>query len=660
MSIGRSTAKYKWLIVISMALVVLIGCGSAPRAASPDAVTTSSGEVPRYKDPSQPAEARVQDLLARMTTAEKIGQMMCASFGSIDPAGVRRLSIGSVLSGGDGNGDDSPESWHTLIRSYEEAALQTRLSIPLIYGWDAIHGSGHLKGGTLFPQAIGLGATRNPDLIQRVGRITADEMAAVGVQWNFAPVVAVVQDTRWGRTYESFGERTELVTQLSTAYIHGLQSVDGKTNLSAPLAVLATPKHYLGDGGTTWGSSVQNIFDHPFMLDQGDTRVDEATLRALYLPPYQAAVDNGVMSVMASFSSWNGTKMHGNTYLLTDVLKNQLGFKGFVVADWEGISQLPGNAYDQVVKAVNAGIDMYMGTQYQNFYKLITQAVDKGDVPKARIDDAVSRILRAKVMLGLFEHPYADPQAFARVGSPEHRALAREAVRQSLVLLKNEDHTLPIAKNTPLIFVAGQAADDIGLQAGGWTITWQGKEGKIMPGTTILEGIQHSVSPGARVVYDQFALFDEIKDTHSSPARADIGIVVVAEPPYAEGVGDEAAPQLSSEDVILIEKMRERCQKVVVILMSGRPIEITDQLPLADAFVAAWLPGTEGNGVSDMLFGDYEFTGQLPFTWQRWNTQLPFDFKRMPQAGCDAPLFSYSFGLTTQDPSPPIPNCPRP
>jgi beta-glucosidase len=664
------------VMIMLIAGVALMGCASdqnpvvtQPSQAvtqtptvqtTPREVKKPSGEVALYQDPAQPVEARVQDLLARMTTDEKIGQMVQASFDSIDPNRVAQLSIGSVLTGGDGIGDDTPESWLALVRSYETAALQTRLGIPLIYGWDAIHGSGHLKGGTLFPQDIGLGATRNPELVQRVARLTADEMAAVGVQWNFAPVMAVVQDTRWGRTYESFGEKTDLVTQLGTAYVRGLQSVDGSTNLGDPLAVLATPKHYLGDGGTTWGSSTQNIFNHPFMLDQGDTRVDEATLRALYLPPYKAAVDAGALSVMPSFSSWNGAKMHGNPYLLTRVLKGELDFKGFVISDWEAIGQLSGDAYTQVTTAVNAGVDMYMGTEYLKFIDNLTRAVKNGDVPMTRIDDAVRRILRVKFTLGLFEHPYADPQAMSRVGSPEHRDVAREAVRQSLVLLKNESHTLPLAKDMPLIFVAGQAAEDIGLQAGGWTITWQGQEGKITPGTTILEGIQQLVSPETQVGYDRYALFEDVKGTQGSPAKAEVGIVVVAEKPYAEGVGDEADPRIAPKDATLIENMRARAQKVVVIMLTGRPIEITEQWPLVDAFVAAWLPGTEGNGVADMLFGDYEFGGKLPFTWQRWNMQLPFNFEDLPANGCDAPLFPYGYGLTTKDPSPQILDCPKP
>ena len=680
------------MLIAGLALIVLIGCQSAQQANGPEAgvllvpptptlaiteasqtdihtqttqttplvVKKPSGEVPLYQDPSQPVEARVQDLLARMTTEEKIGQMIQAAFTSIDPKAVTQFSIGSVLAGGDGNGVDTPEAWLELVHSYEEAAQQSRLGIPLIFGWDAIHGSGHLKGGTIFPQDIGMGATRNPELVQHVARLTADEMAGVGVQWNFAPVVAVVQDTRWGRTYESFAENTELVTELSQAYVHGLQSVDGTTNLNDPLAVLATPKHFLGDGGTVWGSSQQNIFNHPFVLDQGDTRVDEPTLRSLFLPPYQATVKAGVLSIMPSFSSWNGAKMHGNQYLLTDVLKGEVGFQGFLVSDWEAISQLPGNSYDQVMRAINAGVDMYMGTEWQNFYTQLQRAVQNGDVPTSRIDDAVSRILIAKFTLGLFEHPYADPEAFQRIGSPEHRALAREAVRQSLVLLTNENQVLPIAKNMPVIFVAGQAAEDIGLQSGGWTITWQGQEGEIMPGTTILQGIQELAGQGSKVTYDRYALFNDATDAQSNLAKADIGIVVVAEKPYAEGVGDEADPKLSTVDVALIEKMHERANKVVVVMMTGRPIEITEQLPLADAWVAAWLPGTEGNGVADVLFGDYEFTGKLPFTWQRWNSQLPFDFASLPTYGCDAPLFPYGHGLTTKDKSPIISDCPKP
>jgi beta-glucosidase len=653
------------ILCIAVTLIVLSGCQNAvPQAATrvptveapaitPTAAQTADGaEV--YRDAAQPVEARVKDLLSRMTTEEKIGQMMQPTYADVTPADVAKLGIGSVLTGGDSNGDDSPASWLALVQRYLEAAQKSRLGIPLIFGWDAVHGSGHLKGGTLFPQQVGLGATRNPELVQQLGRLAAVEMAGVGVQWNFAPVVAVVQDTRWGRAYEAFGENTDMVSELGAAYVRGIQSVDGQTNLNDPLAVLATPKHYLGDGATTWGSSQQNIMNKQYLLDQGDMRVDEATLREKFLPPYQAAVEAGAMSVMPSFSSWNGTKMHGNKFLLTDVLKGELGFDGFLISDWDGTTQLPGDTYAQVVRSINAGLDMYMGPQWRAFYEQLQQAVEKGDVPMSRVDDAVARILRVKFMLGLFERPYANMDAFKRIGSPEHRALAREAVRQSLVLLQNENQALPIAKDTPLIYVAGQAVEDIGLQSGGWTITWQGQEGKVMPGTTILQGIKEVAGPKAQVNYDRNAQFA------AAPAKADVGIVVVAEKPYAEGVGDEADPKLSQEDVVLIEQMRQRANKVIVVMMTGRPIEITEQLPLADAWVAAWLPGTEGGGVADVLFGDYEFTGKLPYTWQRWNSQLPFDFENLPSSGCDAPLFPYDYGLTTKDKSPVILECERP
>jgi beta-glucosidase len=648
------------VVVEATAAPVVTDTETLPLVATPATVQTASGAVALYQDPTQPVEARVKDLLARMTTEEKIGQMMQPTYDSVTPAEVAGLGIGSVLTGGGSNGDDSPASWMALVQSYLEGAQKSRLGIPLLFGWDAVHGSGHLKGGTLFPQQVGLGATRNPQLVQQLGRLAADEMAGVGVQWNFAPVVAVVQDTRWGRAYEAFGENTDMVSELGAAYIRGLQSVDGQTNLNDPLAVLATPKHYLGDGATTWGSSQQNIMDKQYLLDQGDMRVDEATLRAKLLPPYQAAVEAGALSVMPSFSSWNGTKMHGNKYLLTDVLKGELGFDGLLISDWDATTQLPGHTYDQVVKSINAGLDMYMGPQWRDFYEQLKRAVEQGEVPLSRIDDAVTRILRVKFTMGLFEHPYANMDAFKLIGSPEHRALAREAVRQSLVLLKNEKQALPLAKDTPLIYVAGQAAEDIGLQAGGWTITWQGQEGKVMPGTTILQGIKEVAGPQAQVVYDRYAQFDTASSGQGAPQKADVGIVVVAEKPYAEGVGDESDPKLSQKDVVLIEQMRQRAEKVVVVMMTGRPIEITEQLPLADAWVAAWLPGTEGNGVADVLFGDYEFTGKLPYTWQRWNSQLPFDFENLPSAGCDAPLFPYDYGLTTKDKSPVILDCPRP
>lgn len=621
---------------------------TAQPAVTPSSVTTAQGEVALYQDAAQPVAARVDDLLARMTLAEKIGQMTQVERNSLQPGDVATYFIGSVLSGGDSLGDDAAQNWRGLVDGFLQGALNTRLAIPLIFGLDAVHGNAHLSDAVFFPHNIGLGATRDAELVEKIGRATAEEMAAIDVRWNFAPVIAVPQDTRWGRTYEGYSENTALVTDLGVAYIRGLQSA----TLTDATSVIASAKHFVGDGGTAFGSSKQNIMNVPYLLDQGDMVVDEATLRELFLPPYAAAIQAGARNVMVSFSSWRGLKLHMHQHLLTEVLKGELGFTGFVVTDWGGMDQLPGAYSAQVAAGINAGIDMVMVPyEYQKFIKTLTQLVENGQVPPARIDDAVRRILAVKFEMGLFEQPLTDTALLAQVGSPDHRALARQAVRESLVLLKNDQQALPIAKDTPLIFVAGQAAEDIGLQSGGWSIEWQGKEGKIAAGTTILDGIKQTVSARAQVVYDRFGKFS---------GRAEVGIVVVAEKPYAEGVGDSADPKLAAKDIALIENVRAHANRVIVIMMSGRPIEITEQLPLADAWIAAWLPGTEGNGVSDMLFGDYEFTGKLPYTWQRWNKQLPFNFKALPKAGCDAPLFAYGYGLKTTDTSPSIPECPKP
>lgn len=624
---------------------------TAEPAATPASVTTARGEVALYQDAAQPIEARVNDLVARMTLAEKIGQMTQVERNSLQPGDVATYFIGSVLSGGDSLGDDAARNWRQMVAGFMQGALNTRLAIPLVFGLDAVHGNAHLSDAVFFPHNIGLGATRDADLVEKIGRATAIELAAIDARWNFAPVIAVPQDTRWGRTYEGYSENTAVVSELGAAYIRGLQ----RTDLTDPTSVIASAKHYIGDGGTEFGSSKQNIMGVPYLLDQGDMVVDEATLRELFLPPYEAAIKAGARNVMVSFSSWRGTKLHAHQYLLTGVLKGELGFTGFVVTDWGGMDQLPGAYSAQVAAGINAGIDMVMVPyEYQKFIKTLTQLVENGQVPQARIDDAVRRILTVKFEMGLFEQPLTDAALLAQVGSSEHRALARTAVRESLVLLKNDQQALPIAKDTPLIFVAGQAAEDIGLQSGGWSIEWQGKEGKIAAGTTILDGIKQTVSSSAQVVYDRFAGFD------GGRGKAEVGIVVVAEKPYAEGVGDSADPKLAAKDIALIENMRARANKVIVIVMSGRPIEITEQLSLADAWIAAWLPGTEGNGVSDMLFGDFEFTGKLPYTWQRWNQQLPFNFKALPEEGCDAPLFAFGYGLKTTDASPALPDCPRP
>ena len=609
-----------------------------PTAASPAPSGTPIDEMQGLVD------ARVDELLSQMTLAEKIGQMTQVESDSITPDEVTAYAIGSVLTGGSGAArPNTPEGWLKRSAAYQQAALATRLAIPLIYGVDAVHGLGGLDGATLFPQNIGLGAANDPELMQRIGRATAEETAATGVRWNFAPVVAVVQDIRWGRTYESYGEDPALVSALAVPYIDGMQSAGGSRAFDDASTILATPKHFLADGGTAWGTSTTVNMGHAYQLDQGDAQIDEATLRAVHLAPYQAAIDAGAQSIMVSFSSWNGEKMHGNRALLTDVLKGDLGFDGFVVSDWQGIDQIPGKYYSDVVTAINAGIDMVMVPyDYVAFIDTLTQAVEAGDVPIERIDDAVRRILRVKLELGLFDQPPAEPAGLKAIGTEAHRQLAREAVQKSLVLLKNDGKVLPLAKDAPLILVAGQSADDIGRQAGGWTIEWQGKEGDITEGTTILAGIKQAVAKDTQVVYDRSGKFNRIKD------KAEVGIAVVGELPYAEGVGDAADLTLSDADVAAIQGLRQHADQVVVVLVSGRPLDIADYLDQADAWVAAWLPGTEGQGVADGLFGDSPFTGKLPFTWQRTVAQLPFDFTALPADGPAAPLFPAGFGLSIE------------
>jgi beta-glucosidase len=613
-----------------------------------------------YKDPSQPVEVRVEDLLARMTLDEKIGQMTQVENNSISPyylfppSDVVKYLIGSVLSGGNSGGWYSLAEWTRLAKDYELEAVKTRLGIPLIFGVDSVHGFGHVNGATIFPHNIGLGATRDPELVREIGQVTAEEMRAAGIPWNFAPVVAVPQDIRWGRTYEGFSEDTALVTELSSAYIQGFQTVPEGTSSSEgqSLYALATPKHYIGDGGTAWGS-IQQYMYHQYMLDTGDMQVDEATLRRLFLPPYQAAVNSGAMSVMVSFSSWNGVKMHANKYLLTDVLKGELGFKGFIVSDWGGITQVDPDYYKAVVTAINAGIDMNMVPYYyQMFIGTMKAAVANGDITQERIDDAVRRILRAKFMLGLFENPYGDPSLAARVGSDEHRALARQAVRESLVLLKNDNQALPIDKNVATILVAG--INSTGVQAGGWTLDWQGDQRNTLAGTTILEGIQALAGPNTQVLYDDLGEFASFN------GKAPVGIAIVGEMPYAEGLGDSADLSLNNADLTVINALRPKVDKLIVVILSGRPLVITDQYQSAEAWVAVWLPGSEGAGVADVLFGDYPFTGKLPYTWPRSNDQLPLNINNSANlSGCAAPLFPFGYGLGSAS-SQPIEwlNCP--
>lgn len=601
-------------------------------------VAAAQSETLPYQDPTLSVEERVADLLERMTLEEKIGQMTQVERGSIMPTDVARFFIGSVLSGGGGYppGNNTVEGWAQMINAYQEAAIGTRLAIPVIYGVDAVHGHNNLSGAVIFPHNIGLGAARNPELVAEIGRITAAEMLATGSTWNFSPVLAVPQDIRWGRTYEGYSENTELVTELSTAMLLGLQ---GET-LSDAGSVLGTPKHYVGDGGTTFGSSrVDGAY-----LDQGATEVDEATLRAVHLAPYFSAVENGARSIMVSFSSWDGIQMHAHEYLIQDVLRGELGFTGFIVSDWGGMDYVAPEYYDAVVQSINAGVDMNMVPyDYQRFISTMLTAVENGDISMERIDEAVANILRVKFEMGLFERPYADETLQALVGSDEHRAVARDAVSQSLVLLKNENEALPLdAGASQTVYIAGAGADSLGMMSGGWSIEWQGfDDNRLTQGTTILSALQEGFGENTTVVYEPLGRFDD--------ARADVGIVVIGERPYAEYMGDDADLAVDTRDVRLVASMREKVDKLIVVLLSGRPLIIDGPLADADAFVAAWLPGTEGAGVADVLFGDRDFVGRLSFTWPRSVDQLPFDFASLPTEGCEAPLFPFGYGLTYEN-----------
>lgn len=573
-------------------------------------------------------EERVEALLKQMTLEEKIGQMTQVDYYAIrkQTGDIKTYSLGSVLWGGNSEPPDvRPEVWAKIYDTYQESAATSRLKIPLLFGIDAVHGHNNVNGAVITPHNVGLGATRNPALVEQVGRMVAEEVRGTGIQWTFAPCIAVARNERWGRTYESFGEDPALVKELGAAYVRGLQTED----ISNSASVLACAKHYVGDGGTTDGT------------DQGNTEVDEATLRRIHLPGYVEAIKAGAMSVMASYSSWNGNKMHSNKYLLTDVLKGELGFKGFVVSDWLGIDRLPGSYKEEIEMSINAGLDMVMiphgkgeGNNYLEFMAFLKELVNEKKVPVSRIDDAVRRILRVKFAMNLFENSARDKNLTAAIGSKEHREIAREAVRQSLVLLKNENNFLPLSKVLKQIHVAGRAADSIGYQCGGWTIIWQGDGGLKLDGsTTILAAVKGVVSRDTKITYSLDG---------NGAAGTDAAIVVVGEPPYAEMIGDSKNLALSKEDLAIIEKVKSSGTPFVVILLSGRPLIIDPALKASTAFVAAWLPGTEGEGVTDVIFGDFKPVGKLPHSWPRSMKQIPIN---IGDPGCD-PLFPYGFWLT--------------
>jgi beta-glucosidase len=568
-----------------------------------------------------------------------------------DPSLVTTWKLGSLLSGGGSTPTpNTPEAWADMVDGFQARALATRLGIPLVYGVDSVHGHGNLVGATVFPHNIGLGATRDPRLVEQIARVTATETRATGPQWIFGPCLCVARDLRWGRTYESFGEDPGLVATMAAA-IDGLPGPRAR-GLDEPDHALATAKHYAGDGDTEYGSAAGD-----YTIDQGITVTSRRDFARIDLAPYVPAVGrHRVGSVMPSFSSvdWtedgvgNPLKMHAHRELITGVLKGSLDFDGFVISDWEGIHQIPGDYATQVRTGVNAGIDMFMEPfSYQAFETTLLAEIAAGRVTQDRVDDAVRRILTRKFELGLFERPFTDRTHLSEVGSARHRDLARRAAAKSQVLLKNKGKVLPLSGGER-IYVAGSNADDIGNQAGGWTVAWQGLSGDIIPGNTILDGIRQ-VAPDARVTFSE--------DASAPTAGNDVGIVVVGETPYAEGFGDVGGPQwqdngvprepktmrLNDADRAAVDRV---CGSIdcVVVVVSGRPMVLTDQLAKMDALVASWLPGSQGEGVADVLFGHRPFTGKLSMTWPRTLDQEPINVGDRPYD----PLFPYGWGLRTK------------
>ena len=607
---------------------------------------SAAAELP-YENPDLPVRERVADLMSRMTLEEKVGQMTQTERYQVfdDETPITTWKLGSILSGGGSTPPrNTPKAWADMVDRFQRAALETRLGIPLLYGVDSVHGHGNLLGATVFPHNIGLGAARDPDLVEQIAEITAEETRASGPQWTFSPCICAARDDRWGRTYESFSENPDLVIRMESG-------IDGYQR-----HVLATAKHYAGDGDTEFGTG-----EGDYTIDQGIAITNRSDFWDASLRQYVPAVRrHDVATVMPSFSSvdWtedgvgNPIKMHANGELIDGVLKNDLGFGGFVISDWEGIHQIPGDWPTQVRTGVNAGIDMMMEPNaYQSFITTLLEEVRAGRVPMSRIDDAVSRILTKKFELGLFEHPFTDRSDLDEIGSRAHHRVAREAAAKSSVLLKNAGDTLPLGSQGR-VYVAGSNADNIGNQAGGWTLTWQGGSTNVIPGTTILDGIREAAR--GRVTHSPAA---------SAPIQpSDTGIVVVGETPYAEGFGDVGGPrwgfdpgdngvlrpvkdmQLSAEDKAAVDKVCAEASRCVVVVVSGRPMIIDPSRRQAiDALVAAWLPGSEGAGVADVLFGRSPFTGRLPMTWPRTLDQEPIN---VGDEQYD-PLYPFGWGLRT-------------
>jgi beta-glucosidase len=599
MSTYDSSKTRRDFIAQSLAALTLAGAS----------IKEATAIVPEAQKKLTSFDKRVAPLLAQMSLEEKVGQMSQPDqsfLKSIDD--IETYHFGSLLSGGDSDPKSGNDlmSWTEVYDSLQTRALKVKPRIPLLYGIDAVHGNNNVIGATLFPQNVGLGCTRDARLVEKASAITAEEVRAIGVNWAFAPCVTVPQDIRWGRTYEGYSESPDVVKILGEAAVRGLQN----GGLNNPLAVLGCAKHYVGDGATSFGTGKPKGAGSHFPLDQGDSQIDEATLRKICLPGYITCLHAGVGSIMPSYSSWNGVKCSASKKLLTDLLKTELGFEGFLISDYAALNDLPGSYKEQIATSINAGMDMVMIPQhYQEFVTLLLENVKAGTVPQSRIDDAVTRILRVKFAMGMMDPKrpqLADRNLHKSFGSPEHRAVAREAVRKSLVLVQNNNKALPLKKSVGHIHVAGKSADDLGNQCGGWTIQWQGKSGSQVPGTTVLAAVKKAVSSATKVTTSVDG---------SGAAGANVGIVVIGETPYAEMMGDRTDLRIAPEDVAAVEAVKSAGIPVVVVLFSGRPMVIDAILGKADAIVAAWLPGSEGEGITDVLFGDNKPTGKLSFTW---------------------------------------------
>ena len=629
----------------------ITGCGGAgdkPAATSTEAAPSPWPEVkwPLANDPA--LEKRIDELLATMTVEEKVGQLVQGDIASITPEDVRKYRLGSVLAGGNsdpgGKYDATPAQWLAQADAFYEASMDTSQggkAIPILYGIDAVHGQSNIVGATLFPHNIGLGAMRNPELMRKIGEVTAIETRITGMEWAFGPTVAVPQDDRWGRAYEGYSESPDVVASYAGAMVEGLQGKVGSKEFLDGTRVIASAKHFLGDGGTTGGK------------DQGDTALDEATLVRVHAAGYPTAIAAGAQTVMASFNSVNGVRMHGNKPFLTDALKGRMQFGGFVVGDWNGHGQIPGCKNDDCPATINAGLDMAMAPDsWKGFYETTLAAAKAGTISKERLDDAVRRVLRVKFRLGLFEAGKPSQRAvggkFELLGAPEHRAIARQAVRESLVLLKNNGGVLPLQAKQRIL-VAGDGANDVGKQSGGWTLNWQGtgtKRSDFPNADSIYEGI----AAQARAAGGDAELSVEGKYT----AKPDVAIVVFGENPYAEFQGD--IPNLlykpgNDDDLELIKRLKTEGIPVVAVFLSGRPLWMNRELNASDAFVAAWLPGSEGAGIADVLLRkadgnvQHDFKGKLSFSWPRRADQYA---NNVGQKDYD-PLFKFGFGLTYAD-----------